>query len=590
MLIRTIKRFKPGYKHILISMAAMIVVVVTNGVSLVTLKPIIDEIFVTKSGNVSFTIPIINISLQDTKIAMLMWLVGFFIFSRILYCIALYLNRFSMMLAGEIMVNKLRIDLYERLLRFSPSFYSKSRTGELISNLTYDLGLVQHLASTLTADFLRRPFEVIFLVGLLFAFDVKLAILSLIVAPFIVVIVNKLGASIHRRAGVMQANMGNTASSFNETATGIKTIQSFSAETAMQDRFTNLVSVYLKSAKHAYLATAAATPITEFVTAISIAAIIIYGGLAVIEGKTSTGSFFTFMAILMATYQPVKTLVNAIAEGSRAGAALERVYKILDTQPSVKNIGSRKFQFTKGLRYEDVSFSYDTKEERKTALNNISLLIPKGQTVAIVGPSGSGKSTLLSLIPRFYDPTLGRILIDDIDIRELDLASLRKQIGIVLQETFLFNDTIAANISLGKPGASRKEIEKAIEASYLKEFVAELPQGIDTIVGERGAMLSGGEKQRIAIARALLIDPPILLLDEATSSLDSESEQRVQNAIERLIQGRTTIIIAHRLSTVQRADRIIVLENGKIVEQGSHDELISAGGLYSHLHELQFKS
>ncbi len=592
MILRTAERFRPARIPLFWANVAMVVVVATNGISLVTLQPIIDRIFVSPEDPLVYAVPYSSFVLTSSKTRLLMILTAFFVASRMIYSISLYAQRYLMMIAGEKMVHELRIDLYRQILSLPPAFYAKHRSGELVSNLTSDLGLVQHLASTITADLIRRPFEIVFLIALLFWINSGLASTSLLVAPFVVLIVRLLGGSVRRRSGKMQARMADIAGNLGETVSGIRIIQAFNAEQTLFTRFMNLAQDYVARARRTYLLTALATPATETVTALGIAAIIIYGGRAVIHGDISTGEFFAFMAILMATYQPVKTFVNALSEAGRAAASLDRVYAILDTVPSIRSDpGSGKpAVFADALRIEDVSFSYLSGKDSVEApvLSDISLSVRKGETIAIVGPSGSGKTTLLSLIPRFHDPSSGRILLDGVDLKELDLVSLRRLIGIVTQDTFLFHDTIRSNIALGRPRSTDAEIMAAAKAAHIADFIRALPEGLDTMVGERGTRLSGGEKQRIAIARALLVDPPILILDEATSSLDSESERHVQAAIEELIEGRTTLIIAHRLSTIQRASRIVVVSGGRIVEQGSHDVLLSGRGLYARLYEMQF--
>lgn len=590
MINRTLRRLAVAKTALTFANLAMIVVVVTNGVSLMTLKPIIDEIFVSPVDPLSYAIPYSPWVLTGSKIDLLIGLTLFFLVSRIIYCLALYIQRYLMMVAGEMMVSRLRIDLFDHMLELPPVWFARRRIGDTVSNLTSDLGLVQHLGSTIAADLIRRPFEIVFLIGLLFWLNPTLAAVSLIVAPFIVGIVRFFGHTIRRRSVRMQEGMAEIAGIFSESVSGIRIIQAFAAEETLRAKFKLPAENYLRRAQRAYMATTAAIPVTELVIAFSIGAIILYGGETVISGRCSPGGFFTFMAILMATYQPVKTLVNALAEANRAAASLDRVYAILDTPPAHTRGGGRAASFDREIKFENVSFRYEGAASGHLALSGISFRVAKGETVAFVGPSGGGKTTLLSLLPRFYDPTEGRVLLDGVDLRELEVKALRSKIGIVTQETFLFHDTIAANIALGRPTASRAEIEAAAEAAYILDFIRAQPQGFETRLSERGSQLSGGEKQRMAIARALLIDPPILILDEATSALDSESESRVQAAIERLIRGRTTLVIAHRLSTVQSANRILVIDNGRIVEEGGHADLLSRGGLYSRLHAIQFQS
>ena len=582
------RRFRAALAPLLWAQLAMVVVVVTNGVSLMTLQPVIDKVFLSTVDPVTLAVPHTQLLFTVGKARFLVCLTAFFLVSRTIYAVALYLQRFLMMISGEIVVNRMRTDLYERLLSLQPSFFSARRSGELVANLTSDLGVVQTLASTITADLLRRPFEIVCYIGILFAWNPELAFYSFCIAPVIVGIVNFLGKTIRRRAHRMQSKMADLSSALQESVAGIRVIQSFTAESRMAEKFRSAAREYLARSRRAYSMVAASNPATEVVAAVAIGGIILLGGHYVIAGRMSPGQFFTFIAILMATYQPVKTLVNALAEANRAMAGLERIYAVLDTVPTIRSEKRTPARFLDRIAFERVAFAYPDAPDQ-VILEDIDFEVKRGETVAVVGPSGSGKTTLLSLLPRFHDPIKGRLTLDGVDLRDLDLASLRRLIGMVTQETFLFNDTIAANIAFGKPNATEAEIRAAAEASFIRETIEQMPNGFDTVVGERGVRLSGGEKQRVAIARALLIDPPLLILDEATSSLDSEAEQRVQASVDRLIAGRTTLVIAHRLSTVQHADSIIVMENGRIVETGRHADLLAAQGLYAKLHAIQFK-
>lgn len=565
----------------------MVVVVMTNAVSLVTLQPIVDRIFVSPEDPLRFPVWRTAYVLEVSKFELLLYLTGFFLAARLVYAAALYTQRYLMMTTGETVVNGLRMDLYDRLISLSMPYYAKTNTGELVANLTSDLGIVQHLSSTVTADLIRRPFEIFFLVILLFYFDVNLALYSLLVAPFVIGIVNFLGRAVRSRAGRMQTSMADLSALMQESTAGIRIIQAFNAEPRMAERFRRTADSYLRRSRRLYAYMAAATPSTELVTAVAIGGIILLGGYKVIGRTMSPGEFFAFMAILMSTYQPVKTLVNAMAEANRAAAALDRTYAILDTKPSIVALGTRPAVFSSSIEFRKIAFAYDD-VDAAPVLSDIDIVVPSGTTLAVVGPSGAGKSTLLSLLSRFHDPVSGAILLDGVDIRDIDIHELRRLSGIVTQETFLFNDTIMANIAFGKPDASEEQVREAARSANILEVIEAMPERFETVVGERGARLSGGEKQRIAIARALLNDPPILILDEATSSLDSESEQKVQAAIDRLIEGRTVLVIAHRFSTVQRADRIVVIEKGRIVESGNHALLLARGGLYAKLHAIQF--
>jgi subfamily B ATP-binding cassette protein MsbA len=371
-----------------------------------------------------------------------------------------------------------------------------------------------------------------------------------------------------------------------ENFTGHRIVKAFVREDFEQERFVRFNHKFLRLRLKQAVARGISSPLMDLLGSIAMAAIIFYGGYNVIQGDSTPGTFFSFMAALIMLYTPLKSLSgvhNTIQEGL---AAAQRIFGLLDQEPAIRDRpGARELPpLARDLVYDHVTFGY----EDRPVLEDINLTIKKGEMVALVGPSGAGKTTLLNLLPRFYEVSRGAVLIDGADIRDVTLASLRAQIGVVTQQTILFNNTVRFNVAYGRPGASEAEIIQAIRAANAYDFVMALPEALDTVVGEKGVRLSGGEQQRLAIARALLKDPPILILDEATSSLDSEAERLVQQALDHLIAGRTTLVIAHRLSTVRNAHRIVVLEAGRIVEMGAHAELLSQGGLYRRLYEMQF--
>jgi subfamily B ATP-binding cassette protein MsbA len=372
-----------------------------------------------------------------------------------------------------------------------------------------------------------------------------------------------------------------------ETLVGNNIVKAFCREDYEIDRFNKENLEFFRLRMKNVSTRAISPPVMELLGGFGIAAIMFYGGLQVIQGTSTPGTFFSFLAALLMLYQPIKSLSNINNSVQEGMAAAKRVYEILDLPVEIEDNPQAVSlpPISREIRFEQVNFAYDD----RPALQNINLTVPKGEVVALVGPSGAGKTTLVNLVPRFYEVTSGAISIDGHDLRDVTLASLRAQTGVVTQQTFLFNDTVRNNIAYGRPEAGEGEIINAAQAAFAWDFIQHLPQGLDTVIGEQGVMLSGGERQRVAIARALLKDPPILILDEATSALDSEAEREVQKALDNLIQGRTTLVIAHRLSTIRHADRIVVLEDGKIVEAGRHEDLLARGGVYAKLYYLQFR-
>jgi subfamily B ATP-binding cassette protein MsbA len=496
-----------------------------------------------------------------------------------------FLQSYLMSDVGQKVIRDVRNLIYDKLQSLSLDYFTQKRSGELISRITNDVKLIENAVSYAVTDLVYESFQVISFAALTFLINWRLALISVVVLPMVSVPMIVVGKVLRRLSKRSQEKMADINSLLVETFTGVRIVRAFCAEARELARFKKQNHDYyrlaMKSIKR-MLILGIATELTGVAMALFI---IFYSGRQVIEGELSFGAFALFMAALLSLIRPFKKLsqVNSILQ--QAVAASARIYEILDLSPSVKEKPQAQelAAFKDQITFEGVWFSYAEQD----ILKGINLKIKKGQILAIVGQSGVGKTTLVDLIPRFYDPQRGRILIDGVDIKELTFQSLRQQIGIVTQETILFNDTIRTNIAYGRPGASMQEIEQAASQAYAHDFIQRTPLGYETIIGDRGMKLSGGERQRIAIARALLKNPPILILDEATSQLDSASERLVQEALDRLIQGRTVCVVAHRLSTVRGAQTIVVLDQGEIAEQGSHSELISKDGLYKRLYQMQ---
>lgn len=485
-------------------------------------------------------------------------------------------------------INQIQKAMFAHLMRADIASFHETSTGTLMSRFTNDVNMMREALSKSLVRLARNSITALALIGMMFYFDWLLALIVVVLLPIGSRPVIRIGRRLRRAATNAQVEMGEMTANLNQALAGVRLIKSYRMETHEQERADGLFdSVYrlvikiVKGRSRTY-------PILETLGGISIAAILAFGGWRVISGTGTFGEFVSFLTAVVVAYQQIRPLGALNASLQEGLSAMQRSFALLDTEPSVVDrAGAQTLDSCQGgLAFEGVDFSY---EDEVPALHEISFAVIPGQTVALVGPSGAGKSTILNLISRFYDPDQGRVTVDGADVRDLTMASLRAQIALVSQDVTLFDDSVAANIGFGRPEASREDIVAAAQAAAADEFVSALPEGYDTVVGERGATLSGGERQRIAIARAMLRDAPILLLDEATSALDAESERQIQQALDRLARGRTTLVIAHRLATVMGADVIYVMDQGRIVEAGTHAELLAKGGLYARLSKLQFR-
>jgi subfamily B ATP-binding cassette protein MsbA len=488
---------------------------------------------------------------------------------------------------GHSVVRDLRNLLYSRIIQQSMAFFTRSSTGRLMSAVTSDIERIQYAVSQTAADFLKQSFTLIGLLCVLFCVDWRLALGSLILVPFVVFPSHNIGRYIRISSRSSQDKMAELNTVLQETFSGIRIVKAFGMELSEVEKFKAATRRLLRVSLRWVRAQAATSPIMEVLGAITVAGLLLYARNEILHHAQTTGGFVVFLYALIKTYEPIKRLTGVHNAYAQALGASEQVFHYLDIHPDIHDEpgASALPPFEREIEFENVDFDY---EEGLPLLRDINLRIRKGEVVAIVGSSGAGKTTLASLIPRFFDVTRGRVLIDAHDVKGVKLNSLRAQIGIVTQETILFNDTAYNNICYGSQPAGEEAIREAARAALAEDFILEMPEGYQTVIGERGQRLSGGQRQRIAIARALLKNPPILILDEATSELDTESELLVQRALANLMRGRTVLVIAHRLSTVRRAERIVVLDHGTITEVGSHEDLMSRGGTYQKLHDLQF--
>jgi ATP-binding cassette, subfamily B, bacterial MsbA len=570
ILKRLYKVIVPYQRKLLIAMLAMICVAGFTGAQAYLVKDLLDKIFMEK--NIFF------LKLLPLVVVVIFFLKG----------LAYYLYTFLLEQVGQSVIRDFRLQIFNHIHKQALSFFNKMPTGTLMSRIISDVTLLQQAVSNALVGSVRDFFQVVILLGVVFFMNWRLAMISFIILPIAAYPIVKFGRLFRRLSTSTQEEVANVSNILHETITGNRIVKAFSKEEYEGNRFYQQVSklfvLTMKDAKYRCLQ----HPLMEFIGGGAIALIIWFGGNEVIRGSATPGTFFAFLTALIAAYEPVKGVTRINSTIQQGLAAATRVFAILDIEPEIndKQGAIRLPPFTSLIEFKNLTFRYD---EETPVLANINISVPAGEALAIVGPSGGGKTTFTNLIPRFLDLTEGSITIDGTDIRDVTVASLRSQIAMVTQQTILFNDTVRNNIAYGDQQASEQAIRDAAQTAYALEFIEALPDGFDTVIGEGGARLSGGERQRLSIARAILKNAPILILDEATSALDTESEREVQKALENLMKNRTTFVIAHRLSTIKNASRIIVIKDGSIVEQGTHDILIAKNGEYQQLYNMQYK-
>jgi subfamily B ATP-binding cassette protein MsbA len=601
-LTRLLRYVRPFLLQLFPGVALLAAVGFLEAFRLILLKPVLDRVLNPASGSENillFTIPRIDrpVYLQQFVPSYMhnAWTIVAFalVASTILKGLLDYAGTYLVNHAGFGMITDLRDDLYNAILRQSAAFFSKHATGTLLSTMVSDIDRVQYAMSAVLAEFLQQIFTFIFTAAAVVVIGGRLAWVLLLFAPIIVYSSRKIGSRVRHHTRRGQDKLAEIQNILHETITGNRIVKAFNTENWEISRFRQAARRLFRANLRSVAAAAISSPLMDVLGAIAVALLLLLGRNQIKSGELTTGAFVAFIAAVFSLYNPVRKFAQFNNNFQQALGASSEIFRFMDLEDDVREKPRAKTlpKFSGSVRFEQVSFAYAAESEGGEArgvLRNIDLEVKRGEVLAIVGSSGAGKSTLVHLIPRFFDASGGRVLIDGYDIRDVTLASLRAQIGIVTQDTILFNDSVRNNIAYGQPFTPQKEVEAAARAALAHDFIRAMPAGYDTPIGERGVRLSGGERQRLAIARALLKNAPILILDEATSALDSESEALVQTALHNLMEGRTVFVIAHRLSTVRRANRIVVIENGTIADVGPHDELMSRLGTYRRLYDLQF--
>ncbi len=568
LLKRIFDLTRPYRRTLLIAIGCMIASGLLKPCQAYLIKPLLDKIFYTKDPALLNLLPL--------AVILLGVVMGVFTFY------------YSTLLekVGQSVVRDLRNRIFNHIHSLPLSFFHKTPSGELIARVISDVTLIQAAVSNALVGVLKDSVTIIGMAGLILYLNWKLALMLVVFLPASAIPIVIFGRKHRLLSTSNQQTLAQVTNILHETITGNRIVKAFCMEGYESGRFAAKVERLFAVIMNDAVIKAFSHPLMELLGVIGIAFIIWYGGHQVIKGYSTPGTFFSFLTALIMFYEPIKKVSNINSTVQQGLAAAVRVFALLDIKPEIENRANAITlpPLAQGIAFENVSFSYDNEAR---VLDRINLQVRPGEVLALVGPSGGGKTTLANLVPRFYDVSDGRITIDNIDIRDATLASLRGQIAVVTQQTILFNDTVRNNIAYGDPERSQDEIEAAARAAHALEFIQQLPQGFDTVIGESGARLSGGQQQRISIARALLKNAPILVLDEATSALDTESEREVQKALDNLMKNRTTLVIAHRLSTIRNADRIIVIKKGRIVEEGTHENLLAHKGVYELLHNMQ---